>query len=52
MGEKSKLNRASFEIDDSKMPSAEEMKAFTKTEEIDKASSLKCDEIAKRFGLL
>ena len=38
-------------IDDSKMPSPEEVAAFPPTPEIDKILDKKIDEIAKKFGI-
>lgn len=39
-------------IDDSKMPSPEEVAAFPPTPEIDKILDKKIEEIAKEYGIL
>ena len=45
------IRNASYFIDDSKMPSAEESKRFTFPEEIEKKIDEDCERITKEFGL-
>jgi hypothetical protein len=41
-----------YYIDDSKMPTPEQVASFPDTTEIDKEFDEACDQIAKEFGLL
>ena len=41
----------SYYLDDSNMPSPEEVANFPDTSELDKKVDKECDEIAKKYGL-